>query len=547
MKHSPLPAGTWTVLLLSLAAFVGGCARLDYVKVPTPTQYANWTDEDQRRADAMKGVRYYLPRPFLHLKQSTPVSQRVAFVSLSINEDKTAYNVRFPPDAPTWLRRALPEEISSRQVLMAAVGRRAPDDEADLQSGEEEPPDDAAPRPRDTPPPSEITARTGFISDTDPVTRLGARMDVVYLPDFEEQYVIQPHAGLGKADIETRLRNGWAAEVFSQQVTNENLVPYVIRQVEQTSEAAAGIVTTWAPLAMGLPPGTAPTPKDLRDALDLQAGEEITGETVERLLGAVVLMKVAEVRIAQPGLYPILKPREMTHWLGGGPIVSVGDPEANLEAYLEQANLPWIRPDMAFIPAPPFTMIGFHTTTDIFITTATQRIGVEDARPDREAQRNAAAPDPSDLMHALNTILLDEGPFAAEVVESAEGLVISIVVPGEPPPTFTRQQQEELGSSVIKFLEAQRIAEHVARLELPASEDTIRRFEHAVNEALAGWRVSIAIEGNRRHLATLTRTNEAADMTTSRREAEEAIRNAWADWDRLRGRELVFVQPDEDG
>ena len=67
--------------LVFLTAAISGCARLDYVKVPTPTQYSGWTDEDQQKADSMKGVRYYLPRPFLHLKKSIPVAQRVAFIT----------------------------------------------------------------------------------------------------------------------------------------------------------------------------------------------------------------------------------------------------------------------------------------------------------------------------------------------------------------------------------------------------------------------------------------------------------------------------------
>jgi hypothetical protein len=51
--------------------------------------------------------------------------------------------------------------------------------------------DESTPEVSDKPP-TELTPKTGFINDTDPVTKLSALMDIVYLPDFEEQFVIQP-------------------------------------------------------------------------------------------------------------------------------------------------------------------------------------------------------------------------------------------------------------------------------------------------------------------------------------------------------------------
>ena len=255
--------------LVFLIAAINGCARIDYVKVPTPTQYEVWTDKQQKSADNIKGVRYYLPRPFLHLKQSVPVAQRVAFISFGFetrtvnNVTEQGYYLQMPDNPPTWLKRLAPEKISVSQALAASLvsaqtyrdGTKGAE-ESSLAGGMPDADEDS--NGADSRPPTELTARTGFISDTDPVTRLGNLMDVVYLPDFEEQYVIKPRIGIGKADIETRLRNGWAAEVFSQQVDNSNLIPYVIRQVESASEAAAGIAMTWMPVAAGLPPGTSP-------------------------------------------------------------------------------------------------------------------------------------------------------------------------------------------------------------------------------------------------------------------------------------------------
>jgi len=364
---------------------LGGCAGIDYVKVPTPTQYSVWTDDEQRRADCMEGIRYYLPRPFLHLKRSVPVAQRTAFVSFRLEEN--SYVVELPDEAPTWLRRAVPKRLSITQALAAQLAQPGVKGEKALQGAEVtgKPKDER--RKEEEKPPSELTARTGFVSDTDPVTRLGEVMDVVYLPDFEEQYVISPSSGLGKADIETKLRNGWAAEIFSQKVDNTNLIPYVIRQVERASDAAAGIFTTWTPLVAGVPPGTIPKMGDLTRALQ---AAELTPESVQKVLGNVVLLKIAEVKIARPGLYPILKPREIRQWLLLDGVVSGADPQDTFEMFLEQARVPWIRPDMAFVPCPPFTMIGFNVTTDLFIGPASEQISVgAPAAPKKDSEQSS--------------------------------------------------------------------------------------------------------------------------------------------------------------
>ena len=392
-----ISSATLTVMGYSFALVLAGCAQMEYIKVPTPTQYDIWTDQDQRAADKMEGVRYYLPRPFLHLKQSTPVASRVALVSFSLKKgpgrQQDYYELDLPDDAPTWLRRATPKRISITQALatitVSAVEKQVPTsgDSGQEAAGEESESEGQAAgdsqqegnsQQQETRPPTELTARTGFISDTDPVTRLGDRMDVVYLPDFDEQYVIRPNGGLGTVDVETRLRNGWAAEVFSQQVDNSNLIPYVIRQVEQASEAAAGIATTWLPVTMGLPPGTSPA--KLVEMAGAGGGLEASGEVdlgefdAEKILGNVLVFKIAEIRIAQPGVYPILKPREIRQVFRSSMLVSGRDPQETFELYLQQNNTPWIRPDMAFIPCPPFTVVGFNTTTDILMSHASKPI-----------------------------------------------------------------------------------------------------------------------------------------------------------------------------
>lgn len=123
--------------LLIVVLINTGCAKLQYVKVPTATQYSNWDDAKQAKADAMEGVRYYLPRPFLNLKKSTPIAQRVAFVTFRLNTATDEYEVQFPEDSPTWLRRSVPKKLSAIQALALAGAKPSPDssDRTGIQSG----------------------------------------------------------------------------------------------------------------------------------------------------------------------------------------------------------------------------------------------------------------------------------------------------------------------------------------------------------------------------------------------------------------------------
>lgn len=362
-----------------LALVLAGCARMDYVKVPTPTQYSQWTDQDQRRADGMKGVRYYLPRPFVHLKEPTPVAQRVAFVTFVLKGNQ--YEFVPPQNPPSWLLRVVPKQVSIRQALAAMLATPSRQDDPPKPGEQQEgtPTEGEGTKRPDAAqaPPTKLTARTGFINQSDPVTHLGSQMDIVYLPDFEEQFVIRPSFGMGQGDVETRLRNGWAAEVFSQQVDNSNLIPYVIRQVEEATQAAGRVAIELS--KMGIV--TLPTPSG---AAKEEAGE-VSPERAREVLGDVVLFKVAEIRIAQPGVYPILKPRELRQWLKASTVVSGTDPDDAFELFLQQANTPWIRPDVSFIPCPPFTMVGFNTTTDVLLAPATAAIAQADGPDEQNA------------------------------------------------------------------------------------------------------------------------------------------------------------------
>ncbi|MCG8688912.1 MAG: hypothetical protein MI892_28845 [Desulfobacterales bacterium] len=488
------------VFMSFLIAFsLTGCARIEYVKVPTPTQYDSWSDEQQKAADEMEGVRYYLPRPFLHLKQSVPVAQRTAFVSFRFDEAQGSYVLVLPSNPPNWLKAVAPEHISIGQALAATLAKtsvksqdkraKVKQQSGSVQDDPEEPATDSAAQPRPSSP-STLKAETGFINQADPVTRLSGLMDVVYFPDFEEQYVIRTKAGLGTADITTRLRNGWAAEVFAQEVDNSQLIPYVVEQVENVSQAASGIVTEWLPMSMGLPPGTSPETLlqlagvDAQKAVNQMQAGGVTNKAAAKviakdILGEILLFKIAEVRIAQPGIYPILKPREIRQWLKYNMVVRGEDFQESFRLFLEQSKVPWIRPDMAFIPCPPFTMVGFNATTDVYLAAATERavdsgqkasgdIGGVNLTDSKELIREVLVAKKDELGNDKELVTNDK--IVIEKTSSSQGTVITVTAPPNPAKKFTTSEAD-LKNWVVKIFKPQNTVLDETKVTVKLSSD----------------------------------------------------------------------------
>jgi len=407
--------GLWFVLI-GAALAAGSCARMDYVKIPTPTQYEVWTDAMQKKADAIEGVRYYLPRPFLHLKEPVPVAQRTALVSFVLEPEQrdasgkvvtfARYKLDLPVDAPAWVKRVAPAYISPA-MARSVLGTAGSTGDGQAQSGAPEEPDQPAPPSAGDKPPSELKARVGYVNETDPVTKLGPLMDVVYLPDFEEQVAIRPRGGLGKTDVEARLRNGWAAEVFAEKTDNSNLIPYVLDMVEK----ASGTATRGAAnVAKMMATGGIPVPGLGDLASQAQSGAPITGDEAEKSLGAALIFRLTEIRTGQPGIYPIIKPREMVYWLKQwSPDRGVAseasdspDMDRNFARMLSDRDLAFIRPEVAYVPCPPFTVVGFNATSEVFLLPLTGTMPAESPGTNPEKKQATTPSGGSDILRRLN-------------------------------------------------------------------------------------------------------------------------------------------------
>jgi len=124
---------------------------------------------------------------------------------------------------------------------------------------------------------------------------LGRRFfDVVWMPDFDEKYVVQGTPGLGNANIGMTMTQGWGLYGLDARIDNSAIVKPLLdfysTGFEALSKLASGKIFPAGQLSSGGPQGEL-------EAAHLPAGAKVT-------------VKVTRVQVVAPGLYPILKPKE---------------------------------------------------------------------------------------------------------------------------------------------------------------------------------------------------------------------------------------------
>ncbi|HVW25702.1 MAG TPA: hypothetical protein VHC69_10045 [Polyangiaceae bacterium] len=190
--------------------------------------------------------------------------------------------------------------------------------------------------------------------------------DIVYLPDFEQQYAIEPGAGMSVNELKLTLGNGWMLESLDAKIDNSAIGNFLMSQAGKTLD----LLRSMGGLAAGLP------------TTGLQA--EVQGESV--------LVRVRTILYATPGIYPVLKPRELASCaaslcagvvkfntrkerffevvqLGGGPSDAAGggpDPEAKrvVDDVVAKLRLPTIVASVDKVPGSTKKIITLDRPTN---------------------------------------------------------------------------------------------------------------------------------------------------------------------------------------
>lgn len=308
-----------------------------------------------------EGMRFYMPRPYVAVNEPFIVSGEAYLVGGEITPDgkyvlinyvkqqTDGTNNRFASRFLGTMTRRIPvtsviaadggrEERPGEQALgEGAVGKQQEGNgDGETERGEDEPEKSASKDP--------IQEKSGTLSlkvandnSAYAVTPMKRYFDIVWLPDFEEQYVVQGKAGLGNASIAMQIGQGWSLQGIEASVDNSALVERIFKLIDQGTE----ILSALGRAQLGLPP------------VAMGGGEQGAGETpppdATKFSGGTPLtVKVTFVRIAAPGLYPILKPEEMAK--------IPGDPK------LFEGRI--------LVPVAPMTNIAFNTYEAVVVEAA---------------------------------------------------------------------------------------------------------------------------------------------------------------------------------
>jgi len=343
------------IFILMLAAFIQGCAYIKVRRVPTAMDYKEWTDSHQRRADAMEGFRFYLPRPFINVIESFPVATDIFIVNGIVSPDGQyvlVTDVRSNSPLRNYFASTLiqeggvsidiPKQIIQppsdktlemlKSVFSKLLGapsaqlELSPDElkeeinksVAEAQASAAEAKESAesarlASKEVDSNTPTSGQAPTGINEQT--VTNdnvafayqpLRGNFDIIYLPDFEEQYVVSSKSNLGNAQFMLNMGQGWSLQGFNSLVDNSEINKRYFDVIDKAMEL--GEVAASA--ALGVPPS------DVTKALVSAATPRAQAETIADVedlgtAGTEVTLKIVVVQYAAMGLYPVIKPREL--------------------------------------------------------------------------------------------------------------------------------------------------------------------------------------------------------------------------------------------
>jgi hypothetical protein len=338
--------------LLALA----GCAQMNVTKV-NPAEHAADADEH------VKGFRYYLSRPYVVVKQPIPVSTEVSLLVLKAadfdNVGKEVYGAALksgiqsqqtvsrvnpntgvlePVGAAEWalLRQAVVDGVRSVPPGTAVagavpggiqqVGATVPAaNSRSVSTGVSElfidsPVDDPATisAQRASNQLAQSSSSRDALKDpqevadnTTKTVDLTGKIDIVFLPDFDEQYAVHNKNCLAKSSYSMKFKDGWQLVGVNGEFDSTTVALELLNTIDGAINTAKSIATagldTQASIAAARVRAGAPNGKQ--------------GENV------YVFCEVRRTKTIPPGLYRLNKPWEMTEMarpVGCGLLVSMG-------------------------------------------------------------------------------------------------------------------------------------------------------------------------------------------------------------------------------
>jgi hypothetical protein len=280
---------------------------------------------------------------------------------------------------------------------------------------------------------------------------LRGNFDLVYLPDFDEQYVVSSQSGLGNAQFQVNLGQGWSLQGFNSFTDNSALTKRVFDVIDSGLELGKAAARA-AALSAGIPlPGEA------------RAGVETPppGLRMEQAPGTPVALKIVVVQYAAKGLYPVIKPRELVSRGSAAMIMDLAAPTPALrwlnDQDLDRALAEFARLERrSTVPVYPYQYVSFNTFRYMAIEVLTpqgspfgtlyDKTGTTgDAGDRRETEPPPAAP----VVPPSGDVALNAALQALEAKATQDTTAILATTPADQRPQVTkiefRVAQEETG------------------------------------------------------------------------------------------------------
>lgn len=298
---------------ISAIAATSGCASVHVYKVV-------------EGKDQPEGIPFYLPRPYVQVYEPFVVASDVFLAAGQVSPDgKYLYidNVAAKgalasilvtdPAKDTAIARVPVANVRIVPTLTAGAPQSGSDAGSDSGDGKQaDKPAPAASSPAavasapagaasgagggTTGPVGQFTATVSQSSVPFPST-LGRRFfDVVWMPDFDEKYVVQSKPGLGNANVGVTMVQGWGLYGLDARIDNAAIVKPLLDFYSTGLGALSQLAKTKILPASVVTGGVQSGPGD--------------GGAGALAAGTRVSVKITRVSVAAPGLYPVLKSKE---------------------------------------------------------------------------------------------------------------------------------------------------------------------------------------------------------------------------------------------
>jgi hypothetical protein len=284
------------LLVASCAAFgLVSCTSVSVYKVHTGADGAETVDR------SVSGLRFYRPRPYVCVHEPFPISAQTYLAKGRLTPDGKYVVIEELPKGLSDLPFVQAGAVESTRVMVPGAGT-GPSAQGDTTpTPDAKKPDAPAPAPA-TPATQPSSGVIGVKSTNDPnaysITPARRYFDVMYLPDFDENYVVEVRQGLGNATAAVGLGQGWSLQSLDARQDNSRITEPLLDLFGDSLK----MLTELGKRSLGIPPIPAGGP----------AAQGDTGGTAatEFKGGQAVTIRLTRVKLVAPGLYPILKPHE---------------------------------------------------------------------------------------------------------------------------------------------------------------------------------------------------------------------------------------------